>query len=207
MQKCIHLCINMQSSAQEFRREWPGSSANIRRKSGKTLPSWRELRRLIRSRRANLLEALRLACRGRIVGECVKRSGWRWLQVLADGVRVGYPCAALVCVAYMAHLTMCIAWACCVCCQCVVLTQSIARRPLVCVAALCYALHIWPYMWRVVIRAWYRRTQWAQYYPRAIIARARGLPTCPQYRPLGYIGGTRSQPRLPPSPPAQTKRA
>ena len=53
MQKCIHLCINMQSSAQEFRREWPGSSANIRRKSGETLPSWRELRRLIRFRRTD----------------------------------------------------------------------------------------------------------------------------------------------------------
>ena len=52
----------------------------------------------------------------------------RWLQSSADGVRVGFPCVALVCAAYMAHLTMRAAWACCVCCQCVVLTQSIARR-------------------------------------------------------------------------------
>lgn len=46
---------------------------------------------------ADLLVALRLALRRRIVGECVKCSGgvlqlerWRrWLQVLADGMRVG----------------------------------------------------------------------------------------------------------------------
>ena len=53
MQKFIHSCINMQASAQECRCAWPGSSANIRRKSGKTLPSWRELRRLIRPRLAD----------------------------------------------------------------------------------------------------------------------------------------------------------
>lgn len=31
MQKCIHVCIIIQASAQECRRAWPGSSANIRR--------------------------------------------------------------------------------------------------------------------------------------------------------------------------------
>lgn len=156
MQKCIHLCINMQASAQERRRAWPGSSANIRQENRENVAQ------LARVAAADTIQAGEfaggvasgLASTDRRV--CVKRGTWLvtveplaslvvcsrcigcvdrlrvtggalfgvvafvdWLQWLADGVRVGYPCGALVCVAYMARLTMCIAWACCACCQCV----------------------------------------------------------------------------------------
>lgn len=66
----------MQASAQECQHAWPGSSANIRQGKRENVAQLARIAAADSTQAADLLEALRLALRRRIVGECVKCSGW-----------------------------------------------------------------------------------------------------------------------------------
>lgn len=66
----------MQASAQECRRAWPGLSANIWQGKRENVAQLARVAAADMAQAADFLEALRLALRRRIVGECVKCSGW-----------------------------------------------------------------------------------------------------------------------------------
>lgn len=67
MQICVHKCIIMQASAQECRRAWPGSSANIRRGNRESVAQ------LARIAAADTAQAGGIVCNG-CVWPCVAGS-------------------------------------------------------------------------------------------------------------------------------------